>query len=146
MLNEHEMNDFLLAPVSWIILDKHMRIAEFTGSPLTVMSLIINRALYAHQQKYGVCQGKGGLYRTPAETFDPNSRVLTRIAGDKSGSHAAVKRPCYTFVAEIFNEKWSISGVNNFCLVKYFYRTKQKISCVLSTRKYVARTFHYWNR
>ena len=31
-------------------------------------------------------------------------RLLTQIAEDKSGSHAAVKRPCYTFVAEIFNE------------------------------------------
>ena len=52
-------------------------------------------------------------------------RLLTQIAEDKSGSHAAVKRPCYTFVAEIFNENWSISGVNNFCLGKYFYQTKQ---------------------
>ena len=112
---------------------------EFTGSELTDMSLETEDFAAA---KYGVlCQG-GGWNRT--------NGVLTQIT-DKSLLHAVVKRPCYTFVAEIFNgaDQYQMSNISVWNI---FIRFKTKHKCVLSTRKYVTlsychtRMFHYWKR
>ena len=114
----------LLRLVLWIISDEHMRIAGFTGSQPTLMSFETEQ--YTTAAKYGVCQGRAK--QDSCSCSSSTNGVLTQKE-DKSALHAAVKRPCYTFAAETFNETDQYRKSINSAWWNIFIRQNTELVC-----------------
>ena len=90
----------------------------------TDIDVLWNRATYT-VAKYGVCQGRA---KQDSCSWCGTNGVLTQKE-DKSALHAAVKRPCYTFVAEIFNETDQYRKSINSAWWNIFIRQNRELVC-----------------
>ena len=117
----NEADIFLLRLVLRIISDEHMRIHWKS----TDIDVLWNRAEY-NSTKYGVRQGRA---KQDSCSWSCNTNGVLTQKEDKSALHAPVKRPCYTFVAETFNETDQYRKSINSAWWNIFIRQNTEFVC-----------------